>query len=182
MSSVDVDVTRKREGTTINSSIPLGRFAGIGVRAHWSAALIAILIGSNLAGVIGIEAAIVGTIAFLVSILLHEFGHALTARRFGVATDSIQLWALGGVARLSREPSTPKAEGWIAVAGPLTSVAIAVATLGSWWALDGRASNSEFVALLAWLAAWPSPTASVARRASCSRTRCGRSPPISGLG
>jgi Zn-dependent protease len=151
LSSVHLDITRKREGTNINGSIPLGRFAGIGVRAHWSAALIAILIGSNLAGVIGIGAAVVGTVAFLVSILLHEFGHALTARRFGVATESIQLWALGGVARLSREPTTPKAEGWIAVAGPLTSVAIAVATLGSWWALGGDASSSEFVALLAWL-------------------------------
>jgi Zn-dependent protease len=94
---------------------------------------------------------VVGTIAFLISILLHEFGHALTARRFGVETSSIQLWALGGVARLSREPATPKAEGWIAVAGPLTSVAIAVASLSAWWALGADSSDSEFVGLLAWL-------------------------------
>ena len=121
----------------INGSFMLGRFAGIGVHAHWSAALIAILIGANLSNVVGIDAAIAGTVGFLVSILLHEFGHALTARRFGVATESIQLWALGGVARLSREPSTPKAEGWIAAAGPLTSVAIAVVSLGAWWSLGG---------------------------------------------
>ena len=129
----------------------LGRFAGIGVHAHWSAALIAILIGANLSNVVGIDAAIAGTVGFLVSILLHEFGHALTARRFGVATESIQLWALGGVARLSREPSTPKAEGWIAAAGPLTSVALAVVSLGAWWSLGGTDNSSDFVGMLAWL-------------------------------
>jgi Zn-dependent protease len=139
------------EGHTINGSIPLGRFAGISVSAHWSAGLIAVVIGTTLHGLFGLHAAVIGTVAFLISILLHEFGHALTARRFGVDTESIQLWALGGVARLSREPSTPKAEGWIAVAGPLTSVAIAVASLSAWWALGADASNSEFVALLAWL-------------------------------
>ena len=89
----------------------LGRFAGIGVHAHWSAALIAILIGANLSNVVGIDAAIAGTVGFLVSILLHEFGHTLTARRFGVATESIQLWALGGVARsrANRRHPRPKA-------------------------------------------------------------------------
>ena len=143
--------TPSLEGNTINGSIPLGRFAGISVSAHWSAGLIAIVIGSTLHGLFGLHAAVIGTIAFLISILLHEFGHALTARRFGVDTESIQLWALGGVARLSREPSSPKAEGWIAAAGPLTSVAIAVASLSAWWALGADASNSEFVALLAWL-------------------------------
>ena len=61
----------------INGSFMLGRFAGIGVHAHWSAALIAILIGANLSNVVGIDAAIAGTVGFLVSILLHEFGHAL---------------------------------------------------------------------------------------------------------
>ena len=109
------------------------------------------MILGTLHGLFGLHAAVVGTIAFMISILLHEFGHALTARRFGVETESIQLWALGGVARLSREPPTPKAEGWIAVAGPLTSVAIAVASLSAWWALGADSSNSEFVALLAWI-------------------------------
>ena len=143
--------TPSSEGNTINGSIPLGRFAGISVSAHWSAGLIAVVIGSTLHGLFGLHAAVIGTIAFLISILLHEFGHALTARRFGVETESIQLWALGGVARLSREPSSPKAEGWIAAAGPLTSVAIAVASLSAWWGFGADASNSEFVALLAWL-------------------------------
>lgn len=113
--------------------------------------MIALLIVSNLAGVVGLEAALLGTVGFLVSIVLHEFGHALTARRFGVGTESIQLWALGGVARLTREPDTPKAEGWIAVAGPLTSVALAAASLGTWWALGGTGSDSHLVAMLAWL-------------------------------
>ena len=90
----------------------------------------------------GLHAAIVGTIAFLISILLHEFGHALTARRFGVETESIQLWALGGVARLSREPSTPKAEGWIAVAGYVLAQ-----SFGWTWGVDKkRRDTSRFVA------------------------------------
>ena len=61
---------------------------------------------------------IVATAAFFGSIVAHEFGHALVARRFGVETESIDLWLLGGVAQLDREPPTPRAEGLIAVAGP----------------------------------------------------------------
>ena len=145
----NVPRTRRKH---INGSISLGRFAGIRVNVHWSAALIAIADRQQPARTWSVSTpAVVGTVGFLVSILLHEFGHALTARRFGVGTESIQLWALGGVARLSREPRQPKAEGWIAAAGPLTSVAIAVASLGAWWALGGHSSNSDFVSVLAWL-------------------------------
>jgi Zn-dependent protease len=134
-----------------DSSFSLGRFAGIRLNAHWSAAVIAILVGFNLSSVVGPAVAIAGTLGFLLSIVLHEFGHALVARRFGVDTESIQLWALGGVARLSREPDSPKAEGWIAAAGPLTSVALALASLGSWTLLGGHAADSHWVNVLAWL-------------------------------
>ena len=48
--------------------------------------------------------ATIGVVAFFASILGHELAHAVVARRFGVATTSIDLWALGGVARLDREP------------------------------------------------------------------------------
>ena len=107
-------------------SLSLGRYAGIPVRAHWSIALIALLFGTILAGRLGLAGAIVATLAFFASIVAHEFGHALVARRFGVSTESIDLWPLGGVARLDREPPTPRAEGWIAVAGPLVSLLIGV--------------------------------------------------------
>lgn len=134
-----------------NGSFRLGRIGGIDLKAHWSAGLIALLVGASLANAIGVVAAVVGTIGFLASIVLHEFGHALTARRFGVPTESIQLWALGGVAKLEREAPTPKAEGWIAAAGPLTSVAIAVASIGAWLALGGRSNQTEWITVLAWL-------------------------------
>ncbi len=134
-----------------NGSFSLGRLGGIHLKVHWSAALIAVLVGASLGSVIGVGAAIVGTLGFLLSIVLHEFGHALTARRFGVPTESIQLWALGGVARLSREAPTPKAEGWIAAAGPLTSIAIGAASVGVWAALGGNAVGSQYVSVLGWL-------------------------------
>ncbi|MEO1059241.1 MAG: site-2 protease family protein [Actinomycetota bacterium] len=109
-----------------NGSLNLGRYAGIPVRAHWSMALVAALIGANLAVAFGVVAAIVATLLFFGSILAHEFGHALVARRYGVTTESIDLWALGGVARLDREPPTPRADGLIAVAGPIVSAVLAV--------------------------------------------------------
>ena len=134
-----------------NGSLSLGHVGGIHLKIHWSASVIAFLVGASLAGVIGVGAAIVGTVGFLASILLHEFGHALTARRFGVPTESIQLWALGGVAKLSREADTPKAEGWIAAAGPLTSILVAVVSIGAWLALGGNGADTAYVSVLAWL-------------------------------
>jgi len=111
-------------------SLKLGRIAGIPVRAHWSMALVAFLFGINLAAALGTVPGILATIGFFLSILAHEFAHALTARRYGIETESIDLWALGGVARLDREASTPRAEGLIAVAGPTASLALGVVLIG----------------------------------------------------
>ncbi|NND74362.1 MAG: site-2 protease family protein [Ilumatobacter sp.] len=111
-------------------SLNLGRYLGIPVRAHWSMALIAVLFGSSFAVDLGVIPGIVVTFAIFVSILLHEFGHALVARRYGVNTESIDLWALGGVARLDRESPSPKADGLIAAAGPLTSLVLGLTTFG----------------------------------------------------
>ncbi len=134
-----------------SGSLQLGRVSGISVKVHWSVGLIAMLLGVSLAQRMGVVAATVAVVAFMVSILAHEFAHAFTARRFGVGTESIQLWALGGVARLTRESPSAKAEGWIAAAGPIASVGIALGGLTGWWLLDGADSGSSFVAVLGWL-------------------------------
>lgn len=135
----------------MRTGLHLGRWAGIDVRAHWSVALVAALLGGLLARDNGVWLAVVGVVAFLSSILAHEFGHALTARRFGVGTESIGLWALGGVARLDRDSPTARAEGWIAAAGPLVSLAIAVGGILGWSLLGGRDNGSAAVGLLGWV-------------------------------
>src|SRR6056297_1960707 len=117
-------------------SIPLGRWAGIPVRAHWTIAFIALLFGVSWSQVLGVAGAVAATGALFASILAHEFGHALVARRYGVHTQSIDLWGLGGVARLDREPPTPRADGLIAVAGPTVSLVLGIVLMAAAAALD----------------------------------------------
>jgi len=71
-----------------------------------------------------------GALLFFLSIVLHEFGHAITARKFGLHIRGITLFIFGGVAELSDEPPNAKAEFWVAIAGPAVSVALGVMFLG----------------------------------------------------
>ena len=85
------------------------------------------------------------TLGLYLSVLVHEFGHALTARLFGVNTDRVTLWFLGGIASFERMPRQPGAEAIVAIVGPLTSLAVA----GLLWMLsslsDGDAYAWQFV-------------------------------------
>jgi Zn-dependent protease len=106
--------------------------------------------------------AVAATMLFFVSLLLHELGHALVARRHGIETSGIDLWLFGGVAKLSRDSQTPKEEFQVAAAGPavtavLVLLGIAVGALVS--RFDGVVDTASFqdvdstpaVALIGWL-------------------------------
>lgn len=122
-------------------SIRLGNLFGIPVGLHWSIAVIVGLVTFGLAGTILPQAAagyasslyvITGlavTVGLLASIVAHELGHALVARRNGIGTRSISLFALGGVAELEAEADNPGAAARIAAAGPAVSVGIGAAAL-----------------------------------------------------
>jgi Zn-dependent protease/CBS domain-containing protein len=69
-------------------------------------------------------------VGLFVGVLLHEFGHSLVAMRYGYEIESITLWLLGGLASFAEFPENWKHEFWIAIAGPLVSVAVGVACYG----------------------------------------------------
>ena len=112
-------------------SIKIGKFAGIDVNLHLTFLLlvgwVALLhwqrgqsMGAALVGVLFI-------IAIFMCVVLHEFGHALMARRYGIATRDIILLPIGGLARLEKMPTQPIQELWVALAGPAVNVMIAAA-------------------------------------------------------
>jgi Zn-dependent protease len=156
-----------------SGSIQLARLFGIriGASPSWFVVLFLMIywlsgyFGEALGGYSNTTAyatAVAGTVLFFVSLVFHELGHALVARRNGIGVTSIDLWFFGGLARLTREPGSPGQEFRIAGAGPAVtfglvvggSVAGALATgaadFGDMVTL-GRDADTPALALLSWL-------------------------------
>jgi Zn-dependent protease len=148
----------------MTASLRLGRIAGIPVGANWSVLLIAALFAWSLAGSIlpglvpGLApstywlAAVAATGLFLGSLLAHEVGHALVARRSGLRVRGITLWLLGGVAQLEDEPASPGDDLRVAIVGPAISLGLAVGFGVAAAALGLLGAPSLAVAVLGWLA------------------------------
>jgi len=109
-------------------SITIARVAGSEIRIHLTFLILLAWIGIAQYLASGAGAAL-DSIAFVIAVFacvaLHELGHALAARRYGIATPDITLLPIGGLARLSRLPEKPSEEVVIAIAGPAVNVAIA---------------------------------------------------------
>lgn len=154
-------------------SITLFHFRGIKVTVDWSWFVVLFLVILYMAnffesllgegGTTPFLYAVLSAVGFFGSILLHEFGHAVAARRNGIGISSIQLWIFGGMARMDREADSPKTELQVALAGPAVTAAIAVllGTVGiaaAGWTgfkeavfLETRSDVSALMALVAWL-------------------------------
>ncbi|MEW6033333.1 MAG: site-2 protease family protein [Chloroflexota bacterium] len=139
----------------LGRSFRLFRLLGFEVKVDLSWLVIAVLVAWSLAQGLfplwakGLSTAaywwmgVAGALGLFVSIVFHELVHSLVARRYGIQMKGITLFIFGGVAEMGEEPASPKAEFMMAVAGPVSSVALGLVFWGFY--LMGRA------------VAWPVP-------------------------
>ncbi|HVO59743.1 MAG TPA: site-2 protease family protein [Terriglobales bacterium] len=149
----------------MKAQIKLGRIAGIEIGLHYSWFIIAILIALSLkdqfrtvnpdwSPALMWVIALVTAVLFFAALLLHELAHSLVAKSRGLKVRAITLFALGGVSQIESEATDAKSEFWIAIVGPLTSLAIGVVCLGvERVAFPGQATEpaAPVAALLTWL-------------------------------
>ena len=127
-----------RGATPFVSGLRLGRLFGVEIFVDWSVAIIFMLVTVGLgsgalprwhpewSGALRWIVALAAATAFFASILLHELSHAVVGRAFGVKVPRITLFIFGGMAHMQGEPTSPKAELFMAAVGPLTSLFIGI--------------------------------------------------------
>ena len=132
----------------MNPTIQLGRIAGIRIGVNWSWLVIFALIVWSLAAAVFpdqnpgfsdgqyLALAVAAALLFFVSLLLHELGHALQAKREGMEIEGINLWLFGGVAQFKGWFPGAGAEFRVAIAGPLVSLVLGLLFVGLAPALD----------------------------------------------
>ena len=149
----------------MQAQIKIGRIFGIEIGLHYSWVIIAILItlsleaqfyatNMNWGGGVIWTSAIVTSLLFFVTIVLHELSHALVAKQRGLPVRSITLFALGGVAMIEKEAEDASTEFWMALVGPVTSLVIGILcfVLSFAFGLKPEAMpTTPVVAILMWL-------------------------------
>ena len=110
-------------------SLKIGRYSGIDVRMHVTFLLlvgwIALLYWRQGQSASDAVVGVAFILFIFLCVILHEFGHALAARRYDIKTRDIILLPIGGVARLEKMPTNPLHEFWISIAGPAVNVVLA---------------------------------------------------------
>ncbi len=132
----------------MNGGVRVARVFGIDIRIHASWLIILAVFAFSLATgffprsfagwstVTYWSVAVIATLLLFVSVLAHELGHSLVARRQGIEVKSITLFLLGGVANISRESETPWREALMAGVGPLVSLVVGAVSLGLAYVVD----------------------------------------------
>jgi Zn-dependent protease len=149
----------------MNRGVPLGRIAGIKITADWSVLVIAALVAWGVAGaavpgdargtpswiawIVGASVAVL----MLASLMAHELGHALVARRRGMTIDGIRLWLFGGVAQMNGDWMTGRTEVLVAAIGPVVTFVISVFAVVATWLLVLAGAPPLVVVVAEWVAA-----------------------------
>lgn len=114
----------------MKANLNLGSVSGIKIKMHWTFLFLILWIVFEEVKRGGTTKSVLFNIALVfavfVCVVLHELGHALTAKRFGIDTKKITLLPIGGVASLDRIPESPKQELLVTIAGPLVNIIIAL--------------------------------------------------------
>jgi Zn-dependent protease/predicted transcriptional regulator len=144
-------------------TVTLFRIFGFEVKVDWSWLILGALIVWSLATGLfpgwykGLERSdywimgVAGAVGLFLSIVFHELWHSLIARRFGLNMRGITLFLFGGVSEMADEPPSPKAEFFLAVAGPLSSVGLAAALLATSYLLRGQGPMTPVTGVLNYL-------------------------------